>query len=55
VVPLVVLFVPIAKAGLSEMASGKAIIIPKATNVAIVFFVEVLLVLATLLFFIGMQ
>ena len=48
VVPLVVLFVPIANAGLSEMASGKEIIIPRATNAAMVFF-EVSLLLATIL------
>jgi hypothetical protein len=52
-VPLVVLFVPIAKAGLSEMASGKAIIVPKTNNAAMVFFVEVSLPLATLGSFIG--
>jgi hypothetical protein len=53
VVPLVVLFVPIAKAGLSEMASGKAIIIPKATNAAMVLFFEESFLLAIILSFIG--
>jgi len=53
VVPLVVLFVPIAKASLSVTASGNAIIIPKTTNAAMVFFVEVSLPLATSGSFIG--